>query len=98
MKIKTNTKIEGTRITITTEVQHEFSKLELEILKSLVDDGFYETKFVYACDPEAEIESHAMYTLKALDLAQDRADCWKDTIEPKNIYVIEQILEVKNVK
>lgn len=98
MKIKTKTKVNKNKITITTEVQHEFSKLELEILKSLVDDGFYETKFVYVCDPEAQIESDAMYTLKALDLAQDCADCWKDTIEPKNIYVIEQILEAKNVR
>ena len=98
MKIKTKTKVNKNNITIVTEVQHEFSAVELEILKSLVDDGFYETKFVNECHSEAQIESDAMYLLQALDLAEEDEWSWKHRINAKNKNVIEQILEASNVK
>lgn len=98
MKIKTKTKVNENKITITTEVQHEFSKLELEILKSLVGDGFYETRFVNECHSEAQIESDAMYLLQELDLAEEDEWSWKHRINAKNKNVIEQILEGYNVK
>ena len=98
MKIKTDTKVNKNSIIIATEVQHEFSALELQILKSLVDDGFYETKFVNECHSEAQIESDAMYLLQALDLAEEDEWSWKHRINAKNKNVIEQILEASSVK
>lgn len=98
MKINTKTKVNENKITIITEVQHEFSALELEILKSLVDDGFYETRFVNECHSEAQIESDAMYLLQELNLAEEDEWSWKHRINAKNKNVIEQILEASNVK
>ena len=98
MKTKIETKVNGNQIIVTTEKQHEFSVVELEILKCLFVNGYYETRFVNACDAEAEVESEAMYTLIELGLAEEYEDCWKYTIKTKNKNVIKQVIEVSNVK
>ena len=98
MKIKTTCKVQEKTITVVIEKQHEFSKLELEILKSLFVNGYYETKFVNECHSEAQIEWDAMYLLRELDLAEEDEWAWKHKINAKNKYVIEQILEAGNVK
>ena len=91
MKIKTTCKVQEKTITIRTEKQHEFSALELEILKLLFVNGYYETRFVNECHSEAQIESDAMYLLQELDLAEEDEWSWKHTINAKNKNVIEQM-------
>lgn len=98
MKIKTTCKVQEKTITIITEKQHEFSALELEILKLLFVKGYYETRFVNECHSEAQIESDAMYLLQELDLAEEDEWSWKHRINVKNKNVIEQILEGHNVR
>ena len=98
MKTKIEAKVNGNQIIVITEKQHEFSTIELEILKLLFVNGYYETRFINACDTEAEVESEAMYTLMELGLAEEYEGCWKYTIKSKNKNVIKQVIEVSNVK
>ena len=72
--------------------------MELEILKSLFVNGYYETRFVNECHSDAQTEWDAMYLLQELDLAEEDKWAWKHKINAKNKNVIEQILEESDVK
>ena len=78
MNTKTEIKLSNGKIEVTTKREHELSKLEKEILKSLAINGYYEMQKV---DFDSQLkEQNAMNTLIHLGLANEDMDAWHFTI------------------
>ena len=95
MKVDKTYKLESGILTVQTKMEHKLSDVELFILHSIINQGYYKTQFVNNCSQEAKEESNAMTNLEILGLVYNDEDAFVYTVRPNDIDTIKSLLEIK---